>query len=57
MSSALLRFVRQDWLALAFLAVAAFMFLRSPATRVASTQELNVMLADGEPKVEFCSDF
>jgi hypothetical protein len=59
MSSALLRFVQQNWLALAFIAVvvAAFAFLRSPATRVASAQELDALLADGTPKVvEFYSD-
>ena len=55
----LLRFVRQNWLALAFIAVivAAFVFLRSPATRVSSTQELDTLLTDGTPKVvEFYSD-
>jgi len=59
MSSALLRFVQQNWLALAFIVavVAAFAFLRSPATRVASAQELDALLADGTPKVvEFYSD-
>ena len=34
-----------------------FVFLRSPATRVASAQELDALLADGTPKVvEFYSD-
>jgi hypothetical protein len=59
MSSALLRFVQQNWLALAFIAVvvAAFVFLRSPATRVSSAQELDALLTDGTPKVvEFYSD-
>ena len=59
MSSALLRLVQRNRLALAFIAVvvAAFAFLRSPATRVASTQELDALLSDGTPKViEFYSD-
>jgi len=54
-----LRFLQQNWLALALIAalVAAFLFLRSPATRVASAQELDALLADGTPKVvEFYSD-
>ena len=35
----------------------AFVFLRSPATRVASAQELDALLSDGTPKVvEFYSD-
>ncbi len=57
--SVLLRFVQQNWLVLVFLGalVTAFVFLRSPATRVASVQELDAMLADGTPKiVEFYSD-
>ena len=59
MSSALLRFVQQNWLALTFVAViiGAFIFLRSPATKVASAQELDALLSDGTPKVvEFYSD-
>ena len=54
-----LRFLQQNGLALALIAalVAAFLFLRSPATRVASAQELDALLADGTPKVvEFYSD-
>ena len=54
-----LRFLQQNWLALALIAalVAAFLFLRSPATRVASAQVLDALLADGTPKVvEFYSD-
>jgi hypothetical protein len=56
----ILRFIQQNWLGLAVLAVlvAAFVLLRSPATRVASVQELDVLLGDGAPKVvEFYSDF
>lgn len=56
----MLRLIQQNWLGLAFLGVlvAAFVLLRSPETRVASMQELDAMLADGEPKVvEFYSDF
>jgi len=59
-STALLRFIQQNWLGLLILAAlaSAFVFLRSPATRVASTQELEALLADGSPKVvEFYSDF
>jgi hypothetical protein len=55
-----LRFVQQNWLGLLILGalVFAFVFLRSPATHVASTQELDALLADGAPKVvEFYSDF
>jgi len=47
-------------LPLAFLLalVLAFVLLRSPATKVASAQELDALLADGTPKVlEFYSDF
>ena len=54
-----LRFLQQNGLALALIAAlaAAFLFLRSPATRVASAQELDALLADGTPKVvEFYSD-
>jgi hypothetical protein len=56
----MLRLIQQNWLGLAFLSVlaAAFVLLRSPATRVASMQELDAMLSDGAPKVvEFYSDF
>ena len=56
----MLRLIQQNWLGLAFLGllVAAFVLLRSPATRVASMQELDAMLSDGAPKVvEFYSDF
>ena len=56
----MLRLIQQNWMGLAFLGVlvAAFVLLRSPATRVASMQELDAMLSDGEPKVvEFYSDF
>ena len=59
-SAALLRFAQQNWLGLLILGalVFAFVFLRSPATRVGSTQELDALLADGAPKVvEFYSDF
>jgi hypothetical protein len=59
-STALLRFVQQNWLGLLILAAlaCAFVFLRSPATRVASAQELDALLTDGAPKVvEFYSDF
>ena len=55
----LLRFVWDNWLLLIFLLalVVAFVFLRSPATKVASAQELDALLADGTPKVvEFYSD-
>ena len=58
-SAAPLRFAQENWLAIALLLVLvlAFVFLRSPATRVASTQELDALLADGTPKVvEFYSD-
>jgi uncharacterized protein YccT (UPF0319 family) len=60
MLSALSRMIQQNWLGLAILLamVAAFMLLRSPATRVTSTQELDALLVDGTPKVvEFYSDF
>jgi hypothetical protein len=56
----MLRLIQHNWLGLAVLVglVAVFMLLRSPATRVASTQELDAMLTDGTPKVvEFYSDF
>ena len=56
----MVRLIQHNWLGLAFLGmlVAAFVLLRSPETRVASMQELDAMLADGEPKVvEFYSDF
>ena len=56
----LLRFVWDNWLLLIFLLalVVAFVFLRSPATKVASAQELDALLSDGTPKiVEFYSDF
>ena len=59
-SPVILRFIQQNWLGLAILAglAAAFVLLRSPATRVASTQELDALLGDGAPKVvEFYSDF
>ncbi len=59
MAAGWLRFVQQNWLALASIAAVAgaFLFLRSPATRVASAQELDAVLADGTPKVvEFYSD-
>ena len=55
----LMQFVRDNWLLLVLLLalVLAFVFLRSPATKVASAQELDVLLADGTPKVvEFYSD-
>jgi hypothetical protein len=47
MSFALLRFVQQNWAALAFIAVAvtAFVFLRSPATRV---MRLNILDSVGK---------
>ena len=60
MSTALSRFVQQNWLGLTILAALAiaFVLLRSPATRVTSMQELDAVLADGTPKViEFYSDF
>ena len=56
----LIQFVRENGLLLAFLLalVLAFVLLRSPATKVASAQELDALLADGTPKVvEFYSDF
>ena len=56
----LMQFIRVNGLPLAFLLalVLAFALLRSPATKVASTQELDALLADGTPKVvEFYSDF
>ena len=55
-----LRLIQQNWLGLALLGMlaAAFVFLRSPATRVASMQDLDAMLSDGKPKVvEFYSNF
>jgi hypothetical protein len=60
MLSALSRMIHQNWVGLAILLamVAAFVLLRSPATRVASAKELDALLADGTPKVvEFYSDF
>ena len=60
MLSALSRMIQQNWLGLTilFALVAAFVLLRSPATRLASGQELDALLADGTPKVvEFYSDF
>ena len=60
MLSSLLRVIQQNWLALTVLAVLvmAFSLLRSPATHVASMQELDALLGDGTPKVvEFNSDF
>lgn len=59
MAAGWLRFLQQNWLALALVAalVVVFLFLRSPATRVASAQELDALLADGTPKVvELYSD-
>ena len=56
----LMRLVRDNGLLLVFLVafVLAFVFLRSPATKVASAHELDALLADGTPKVvEFYSDF
>ena len=51
----LMQLVRDNGLLLIFLR--AFVFLRSPATRVASAHELDALLADGTPKVvEFYSD-
>jgi hypothetical protein len=55
----LMQFVRDNGLLLILLLalVLAFVFLRSPATRVASASELDALLADGTPKVvEFYSD-
>ena len=55
----LMQLVRDNWLLLIFLlaVVLAFVFLRSPATKVASARELDALLADGTPKVvEFYSD-
>ena len=55
----LLQLVRDNWLLFVFLLalVLAFVFLRWPATRVASARELDALLADGTPKVvEFYSD-
>ena len=54
-----MQLVRDNWLLLIFLlaVVLAFVFLRSPATKVASAHELDALLADGTPKVvEFYSD-
>ena len=56
----LMQLVRDNRLLLILLLalVLAFVFLRSPATRVASAHELDALLADGTPKVvEFYSDF
>ena len=55
----LMQFVREHGVLLIFLLALAlaFVFLRSPATRVASAQELDTLLSDGTPKVvEFYSD-
>jgi hypothetical protein len=60
MLSALGRMIQQNWVGLAILLalVAVFVLLRSPATRVASEEELDALLTDGTPKVvEFYSDF
>ena len=60
MLSAFFRVIQQNWVGLTILLawVAAFVLLRSPATRVASANELDALLADGTPKVvEFYSDF
>jgi len=60
MLSALSRVIQQNWLGLTILLaiVTAFVLLRSPATRLASGQELDALLTDGTPKVvEFYSDF
>ena len=60
MLSALSRMIQQNWLGLTILLVlvTAFVLLRSPATRLASGQELDALLTDGTPKVlEFYSDF
>ena len=56
----LMQLIRDNWLLFFFLLtlVLAFVFLRSPATKVASARELDALLADGAPKVvEFYSDF
>ena len=56
----LMQFVRDNGALLIFLLalVLAFVLLRSPATKVATAQELDELLADGSPKVvEFYSDF
>ena len=51
----LMQLVRDNGLLLIFLL--AFVFLRSPASRVALAHELDALLADGTPKVvEFYSD-
>ena len=60
MSSALFRIIQQNWVGVAILLAmaAAFVLLRSPATHLATAQELDALLADGAPKVvEFYSDF
>ncbi len=60
MLSGLSRVIRQNWLGLTilFAMVAAFVLLRSPATRLVSGQELDALLTDGTPNVvEFYSDF
>ena len=60
MLSALSRMIQQNWLGstILFAVVAAFVLLRSPATRLVSGQELDALLADGTPEVvEFYSDF
>ena len=54
-----MRLFQENWLLIAFLLalVAAFVFLHSPATRMASSHELEALLSDGTPKVvEFYSD-
>ncbi len=60
MLSASSRVIQRNWLGLTILLaiVTAFVLLRSPATRLASGQELDALLTDGAPKVvEFYSDF
>jgi hypothetical protein len=55
-----LQILRDNWLLLAVIAAfaGAFVFLRSPATPVATLEALDAELADGQPKiVEFYSDF
>ena len=55
-----IQFIRYNGLPLAVLLALglAFVLLRSPATKVASAQELDALLSDGTPKVvEFYSDF